>query len=178
MHGIEWLFTDGPVVVAMTTAGNVALIASMTVFAFVWTWTIVRLPLSGNNRRALIGDAIHLSSWSVYRWFWFLAILFAVPHVIECNVCMRAMKESSYALWAWDLRGVVTMAVSAGVAYGAVMRASSFLPLQYPYTKATIMLLISWGTGLMAPDAGYLPALVAILGMVGIAGYRLERLYI
>lgn len=172
---IDSLIVDGAVVANMTAAGNVGLIVAMLVYAVAPAWALVRLDLSAENRRALIGDFIEHFSWVVFRLFWFLALMYAVKHEITCETCAQSIKANSYALWAYDWRGLVTMVASAGVALGASIRASSLMPLSNPYLSTVSMLSLSWMAGFMHNRYDHWPALAAMLCCALLTVAKLER---
>ena len=169
-------FNDGPVTNAMTAAGNAALIAAMSAYAAAFAWILFRVKLSPENRNAIFGDFVERASWATFRWFWLLAIITAVPYEVECTSCARLLKESSFAGWAWDYRGIVTMGVSIGITFGVTARASAFIPFKHPYWKAAILLATAWSAGVASVVLGPWIVGVTVLLAVALMVLRLEQL--
>ncbi|MCB1723214.1 MAG: hypothetical protein KDJ39_05920 [Gammaproteobacteria bacterium] len=174
--GLNDLLTDGPVVAMITNAGNGGLIVPMVVTGYMVAWSLVRMSWPPADRRALVGDMIEHFSWAGYRLFWLLAIIYSANHPISCVDCQMMIKANSYAEWAWNYRGIVTLLASVGVTYGAITRLSAFLPLmRRPYLKAFGMLFTSWVAGALSPIYGVVPIVIIMCCCVGMVTLRFER---
>lgn len=169
------LVTDGPVVSSMTNAGNAGLMVPMIAFAVAVAWVLVRKTLKHQDRVVLWGEFWGYLSWFGYRLFWTLGVIEAQGAIGNCSPCVQVIKQASYASFAWDWRGIVTMLASIGVAYSSAMKASAMIDeMQCPYWKATWILGMSWVAGALSPTYGFTPIFCVIACCVALIVIRFE----
>lgn len=173
---ISDLITDGPVVAMMTNAGNTGMAIPMLTFAFIVCWALCRMRWGLRDVLILIGDLMAFIGLGLYRYFWMFGITYAENRSIDCFECARLIKENSYAAFAWDWRGVVTLLASAAITYGAAMRAAGLIDvMRNPYRKATLMLVASWVAGATTTTYGMTWVFIVQACCIAIIAYRFER---